>query len=104
MIAKLSNGREIHAEMILASIGRSMNSGNLGLDIAGVATGKRGEITVDDRRETKMPGIYAVGDITGKMLLAPAASHQGLVAVENTFGGNETMDCTVVKHGTTPTF
>ncbi len=99
VIAKLSNGQEIHAEMILVSIGRSMNSGNLGLDSVGVATGKRGEITVDDRMETNIPGIYAVGDITGKILLAHVASHQGLVAVENALGGNEKMDYAVVPSG-----
>jgi dihydrolipoamide dehydrogenase len=99
MIAKLSNGQEIHAEMILVSIGRSMNSGNLGLDTVGVATGKRGEITVDGRMETSVPGIYAVGDITGKILLAHVASHQGLVAVENALGGNDTMDYEVVPSG-----
>jgi dihydrolipoamide dehydrogenase len=76
-----------------------MHSGNLGLDTVGVATGKRGEITVDDRMETNIPGIYAVGDITGKILLAHVASHQGLVAVGNALGGNETMDYAVVPSG-----
>ena len=60
IVAKLSNGREIRAEMILVSIGRSMNSENLGLNDVGVATGKRGEIIVNDRMETTVPGIYAV--------------------------------------------
>ena len=99
MTAKLSNGGEIRAEMILVSIGRSMNSGNLGLDTVGVSTGKRGEIIVNDRMETTVPGIYGVGDITGKILLAHVASHQGLVAVENALGNSETMDYTTVPSG-----
>jgi dihydrolipoamide dehydrogenase len=97
--AKLSNGQELHVEMILVSIGRSMNSGNIGLEAIGVAMGKRGEIVVDDKMETTVPGIYAVGDITGKILLAHVASHQGLVAVENALGGDEAMDYAVVPSG-----
>jgi dihydrolipoamide dehydrogenase len=98
-ITKLSNGHEIKAETVLVSIGRSMNSGNLGLDKAGVETGKRGEIIVNDRMETTTPGIYAVGDVTGKILLAHVASHQGLVAAENALGNAESMDYAVVPSG-----
>jgi dihydrolipoamide dehydrogenase len=90
--AKLSNGNELAAEMILVSIGRSLNSAGLGLDDAGVKTGKRGEIIVNDRMETTVPGIYAIGDVTGKIMLAHVASRQGTVAVENALGNSETMD------------
>jgi dihydrolipoamide dehydrogenase len=99
MVAKLSNGQEIKTEMILVSIGRSMNSENLGLDGVGVATGKRGEIIVNEKMETNVPGIYAIGDVTGKIMLAHVASHQGLAAAENALGGNEKMDYTVVPAG-----
>jgi len=97
--AKLLNGQVIEAEMILISIGRSMNSENLGLNEVGVATGKRGEIIVNEKMETTVPGVYAIGDVTGKIMLAHVASHQGLVAVENALGGNNTMDYTVVPSG-----
>jgi dihydrolipoamide dehydrogenase len=50
--------------------------------------------------ETNVPGIYAIGDVTGKIMLAHVASHQGLVAVENALGGSEQMDYTVVPSGT----
>lgn len=99
MTAKLSSGQELQAEMILVSIGRSMNSGNIGLDAVGAAVGKRGEILVDNKMETTVSGIYAVGDVTGKILLAHVASHQGLVAVENALGGNEIMDYAVIPSG-----
>ncbi len=98
-ITKLSNGKEIQAETVLISIGRSMNSGNLGLDKVGVETGKRDEVIVNDRMETTAPGIYAVGDVTGKMLLAHVASHQGLVSVENALGNSDSIDYTVVPSG-----
>lgn len=96
---KLSNGQQVRAEMILVSIGRRMNSGSLGLSQAGVETGKRGEIIVNDRMEATAPGIYAVGDVTGKILLAHVASHQGIVAVENALGNSETIDYTAVPSG-----
>ncbi len=96
MTARLSNGQEIRTEMILVSIGRSLNSENLGLNEVGVGRGKRGEIVVNERMETSVPGVYAIGDVTGKIMLAHVASHQGLVAVENALGGNELMDYAVV--------
>lgn len=96
MTARLSNGQDIKTEMILVSIGRSLNSENLGLDDVGVSKGKRGEIVVNERMATSVPGVYAIGDVTGKIMLAHVASHQGLVAVENALGGNEMMDYAVV--------
>ncbi len=100
LTARLSSGQDVQAEMILVSIGRSMNSEDLGLADVGVLTGKRGEIIVNDAMETTVPGVYAIGDVTGKILLAHVASHQGLVAVENALGGNEKMDYSVVPAGT----
>ena len=99
MVAKLSNGAEVRAERILVSIGRSMNSENLGLDNVGVVIGRRGEITVNEKMETNVPGIYAVGDVAGNVMLAHVASHQGLVAVDNALGGDSRMDYNVVPAG-----
>ena len=99
IVAKLSNGQEIRAERILVCIGRSMNSEDIGLEAVGVNTGKCGEIVVNERMETNVPGIYAVGDVTGKFLLAHVASHQGLVAVENLLGGGALMDYSAVPAG-----
>jgi dihydrolipoamide dehydrogenase len=99
MVANLSNGRTIKTEMVLVSIGRSMNSSDLGLDDIGVETGRRGEILVNEKLETTVPGIYAIGDVTGKILLAHVASHQGLTAVENALGGQRNMDYAAVPSG-----
>lgn len=99
MVAKLSNGQEVKTERILVSIGRSMNSENIGLEAVGVNKGKRGEITVNEKMETNVPGIYAIGDVTGNIMLAHVASHQGLVAVQNALGGNARMDYSVVPAG-----
>jgi dihydrolipoamide dehydrogenase len=99
MAVSLSNGQKIRTDAILVSIGRSMNSENIGLEAVGLNRGKRGEIAVNEKMETDVPGIYAIGDVTGKILLAHVASHQGLVAVENALGGDEKMDYTVVPSG-----
>jgi dihydrolipoamide dehydrogenase len=99
MVATLSGGEQVKAAMVLVSIGRSMNSENMGLEAVGVSKGRRGEIIVNEKMETSVPGIYAIGDVTGKILLAHVASHQGLVAVENVLGGDEKMDYAVVPSG-----
>ncbi len=99
LVAQLDNSQEIKTEMILVSIGRSLNSGNLGLDGVGVVVGTRGEIVVNDHMETNVQGIFAIGDVTGKIMLAHVASQQGLVAVDNALGRQETMNYDVVPSG-----
>ncbi len=94
--ASLSDGRELTAEKMLVSIGRTLNSDNIGCESAGVEKGKRGEIIVNEKMETSAPGVYAIGDVRGGMLLAHLASREGLVAAENIIGGDEVMDYRVV--------
>jgi dihydrolipoamide dehydrogenase len=84
--AQLKDGSTVEAEMLLVSIGRGFQSRDIGAEAAGVALGKRGEILVDDRMETNVPGVYAIGDVVGKAMLAHVASAQGKVAVENIMG------------------
>ena len=75
-------------DKVLVAIGVQPNSENLGLEDLGVAT-DRGYITVDDRMATNVPGIFAVGDVTGKLALAHVASAQGVAAIE-AIAGEET--------------
>lgn len=96
--AVLASGEEITADRALLTIGRTMNTNGLGLAEAGVALGQRGEIIVNDKLETNVPGIYAIGDITGKVQLAHVASAQGVVAVDNILGRPRVMDYRVVPH------
>lgn len=63
--------REIAGSHLLVAIGRAPNSDRLNLGAAGVATDKAGYITVDNRLETDVPGIYAIGDVKG----GPAFTH-----------------------------
>lgn len=94
--AFLSSGQEIAAEKMLVSIGRSLNSEGIGLEAVGVKKGPRGEILVDDRMQTNIGGIYAVGDVVGGMLLAHVASREGIVAAENACGKEARMDYSTV--------
>jgi len=84
--ATLKDGTGIEAEQILVSVGRGFNSKGIGLEKAGVQVGKRGEILVNDRMETNVRGVYAIGDVVGKAMLAHVASAQGKVAVQNILG------------------
>jgi dihydrolipoamide dehydrogenase len=79
----------IAADMVLVAIGVAPNSDGIGLEAAGVQTDKRGFITINETMQTNIPGIYAIGDVTGKLLLAHVASAQGIVAAEH-IAGHET--------------
>jgi dihydrolipoamide dehydrogenase len=79
----------IAADTVLVAVGVAPNSDGLGLDAAGVQTDKRGFIPVNEYMQTNVPGVYAIGDVTGKLLLAHVASSQGIVAAEQ-IAGHET--------------
>jgi len=96
--AMLDTGTELVVEKVLVAVGRSFDTSQLGLAEAGVVTGPRGEIIVDDGMRTSMEGIYAVGDVTNRGLLAHVASAQGLVAAANAAGGQAVMDYRAVPN------
>ena len=76
-----------------------MNSHGLGLETVGVQTGSREEILVDEHMETSVPGVYAIGDVTGKSMLAHVASAQGKVAVSNAMGTTQSINYEVIPAG-----
>ncbi len=78
-------------EKALISIGRRTNTQSLGLEKAGIEN-DRGRITVNDKMETNIPGIYAIGDCIGQIMLAHIASAQGEVAAENALGHGSVFD------------
>jgi dihydrolipoamide dehydrogenase len=75
------------AEQVLLGIGIVPNTAGLGLEEVGVEL-DRGWVKIDERMRTNVPGIWAIGDVTGKLALAHVASHQGIVAVETIAGLN----------------
>ena len=78
------NGKEtLEAEQTLISIGFIPNSKNLGLEKMGVSISDGGAIEVDERLATNVPGIWAIGDVTAKLMLAHVGSAQGIICAEN---------------------
>ena len=78
------------AEQVLIAIGFKPNSRDIGLEVAGVAVDERGFIVIDERMATNSEGIWAIGDVTGKLMLAHTASAMGIVCAEN-IAGAETV-------------
>ena len=97
--ATLSSGQSVLADKMLVSVGRRMNSSGLGLETVGVQTGSRKEILVDDHMETCVSGVYAIGDVTGKSMLAHVASAQGKVAASNALGITQAINYDVIPAG-----
>jgi dihydrolipoamide dehydrogenase len=91
------NPQTIEADLVLNATGRVPFSDGLGLDELGVAR-ERGRVPVDDRLRTNVPGIYAIGDVTGEVLLAHVASRQGEVAAEVVAGHDSHMDYRAVPN------
>ena len=79
------------AEKVLVAVGRSPNTDNLGTDNLGLAI-DGGRITVNERMETNIPGVYAIGDVVGGIMLAHVAMEEGKCAVENSLGAGRKMD------------
>ncbi len=81
----------LEADKFLAAFGFAPRVEGYGVDAAGVQLTERGAIAVDARGRTNVPGIYAIGDVTGKLMLAHTAEAMGVVAAE-TIGDAETME------------
>jgi len=83
-------GQVLEADRVLQSLGFQPRTTGYGLENTGVEVTERGAIAIDDFMHTNVPGIYAIGDVTGKLMLAHTAEAQGVVAAE-TLAGAETM-------------
>ncbi|AHH19895.1 dihydrolipoyl dehydrogenase [Nocardia nova SH22a] len=92
--------RGIVADAVLIGVGRRPNTAHLDLDHAGIDTDARGFIPVDDRLRTTTEHVYAIGDVTGKALLAHVASHQGLAAADAIAGHDVHIDYNVIPAAT----
>jgi dihydrolipoamide dehydrogenase len=82
----------IEVEKVLVAVGFLANTESLGLDKAGVKLDERGFIAVDHNQQTNIPGVYAIGDVAGKQLLAHKASFEGEAAVGHIAGHAQPVD------------
>lgn len=89
---KSGKQEEIVVDKILVATGRRPRGKGLGLEAIGVKVDERGYVPTNEKMETNVPGIYAIGDVTRPPLLAHKAMKEGLIAAENAAGGNAVMD------------
>ena len=85
-VSSEDSSKDLEAEQALVAIGFTPNSRNLGLEELGVKISERGMIEIDERMSTNVPGIWAIGDVTGKLMLAHVGSAQGIICAENIAG------------------
>ena len=95
LVAKVLSGsqeQEIMAEKVLVAVGRRSFTDGAALEACGVGI-KSGKVLVDGNYRTNLPGVYAIGDCNGIVMLAHAASHQGIAAVEHALGQSTNGSC-----------
>ncbi len=83
--------KTLEAEQALLAIGFTPNSKGLGLEEVGVQLSARGMVEIDERMATSVPGIWAIGDVTGKLMLAHVGSAQAILCAENIAGVETTV-------------
>ena len=95
-----SSDTVIECDKVLVAVGTQGNVTGIGLEEVGVAT-ERDFVVIDDTMKTNVEGIFAIGDVTGKLLLAHVASAQGVTAVETIAGLDPpTLDYTLMPRAT----
>ncbi len=84
----LSDLSMLEVDLVFFATGRVANTGGLGLEAAGVKTGPKGEIPIDDMLTTSVPHIFAIGDVTDRLNLTPVATAEGHALADSLFGNN----------------
>ena len=84
---KLSDGNNILVETVMGATGRVPNISKLGLKEIGIKLGKRDEILVNNKNQTNIASIYAIGDVTDKITLTPVAISEGHAFADREYGG-----------------
>ena len=87
---KATDGTEKLYDQVMFATGRAPNTDGMGLEEAGVALGRGSEIVVDEFSQTKVPSIYAIGDVTDRVQLTPVAIREAMAFIETVFKGNPT--------------
>jgi dihydrolipoamide dehydrogenase len=98
-----AEGKEttLEAEQALVAIGFRPNSKGFGLEEVGVKIDERGFVQINEKMQTSVPNIYAIGDVTGRLLLAHVASAMGIIAAENIAGAETiTLDYEMMPRAT----
>ena len=84
-----TNGRHVlDGDQVLVATGRRPNTRDMGLEEAGIALGKKGEVLVDQHLATRLPHVYAAGDVLGEPAFVYVAAYAGSLAAENAINGD----------------
>jgi len=94
----LESSQTLKAEKAILCVGRARNSANIGFEDLDVDI-QRGRVMVNEKMETGVEGIYAIGDVSAPIQLAHVATAEGMVAVANCMGQNKTMNYDAVPSG-----
>jgi NAD(P) transhydrogenase len=85
VITRLASGKQLPSETVLYATGRQGATAGLGLEKVGIEPDKRGRVAIDEQFRTKVPHIFAVGDVAGPPGLAATAMEQGRIATMTAF-------------------
>ncbi|SMX43580.1 FAD-dependent oxidoreductase [Maliponia aquimaris] len=87
---KATNGKVRDFDAVLFATGRRPNTADMGLEDLGLTLTRGGAVEVDAYSQTKVPSVYAIGDVTDRVNLTPVAIREGMAFVETVFRGNPT--------------
>ncbi|MGO4306413.1 dihydrolipoyl dehydrogenase [Cupriavidus sp. RAF12] len=93
---KDGNAQTLEVDRLIVSVGRVPNTDNLGLEAVGLAADARGFIEVDDHCQTKVPGLWAIGDVVRGPMLAHKAEDEGVAVAERIVGQKPHIDFNTV--------
>jgi len=96
VVCAFQNGESVEADMALVAIGRSLNTKDMGLEQIGVELNAKGQITINEKMQTTVENVYAVGDIVAGPQLSHKAQKQGLAAAENIAGTSSIVNMDVI--------
>lgn len=100
LVLYFENGTTLETDCIIWAIGRTPSTDNINIEAAGVKLDQRGYVPVDEHHQTNVPGIYALGDIIGKIELTPVAVKSGRILAERLFNN---MTDVVMDYTNVPT-
>lgn len=88
LLVQTLQGQTLAVDVVMLALGRVPNTAGLGLQAAGVELDARGAIVVDRYSRTTVPGVYAIGDVTGRVTLTPVAIHEAMCFIETAYKNN----------------
>ncbi len=91
-VVECEGSEPVRGDRVLSAVGRTPNTEGLGLENAGVELDPKGRVRVNERYETRVPGIYAIGDVIGGAMLAHKAEEEGMACAERIVTGHGHID------------